>query len=64
MAKRKKITKDEKRFLQVTLLSVLSFAFFSQPLQDLLGSSFSNNLPRVLVGILLIGGLLYWWNVK
>lgn len=61
-----KITKSERKYLATIILSILAFAFFSEPLQNFLSKTFgeTGDITRVIVGAVVILSLFWIWNIK
>lgn len=61
MVKKKKITKQEKIWIRYFLIGAVAWAFLGEPIVQIINQIFPNNLTKLVVGSVVIGGI-FWWS--
>ena len=61
---KKRITKNERKLLGTILFSILAFAILSDPIKNIIDTTFVDSTFRIIIGLLLLGGILWFWKLK
>jgi len=61
---KRKIDKHERKFFLTLVLSILAFAFLSIPLQNIINSIFTTNILRIIIGLGIVLGILWFLKVR
>lgn len=59
-----KITKQEKRWFTGILMSLLAYGLLSSPINDFIENIFPSSGLRIGLGIIIIVGVIYLFNIR
>lgn len=61
---KRKIDKKERKLLLTLVFSILAFSFLSQPIKNIIDVGIPNNLMRIIIGLGIILGILWFLKVR